>query len=226
MTDSQSVLLPSKQVLMELMDLVSHSPEGAEYLSRNFKALLAKRNMLKQFHALIVKFEAYAKEVKSGAESATDGWRGERPLSVYANASEQRARTAEKDMPSTPIEKVAIGIDFGVNGELNRGYMLNNESADAQATTRLDVPFHAWFARQGFLFNQPFLYQATESGDVKINAEGQPLRVNLDEFKQIVEADEGGLKSYFDSHVHGVDVNFVQVRIAAVAPEVDAAPAA
>jgi hypothetical protein len=221
-----TALLPSKQVLVELMDLVSHSPESAEYLSRNFKAVLAKRNMVEQFNGLIVKFEAFKKEVEAGAVPVTDVWGGKQPLSAYANASEQRVRTAEKSQPSTPIENVAIGIDFSAEGGLNRGYTVNNEPADEPETQRLDISFHAWLARQGLLFSAPFVYQATESGDIKTSDDGQKLRVNLDEFKQVVEAEDRGLKPYFNSHVHGVEVSYVKVKVPEFALEEKIIPAA
>tara|TARA_R110002126_G_C10489565_1_gene503319 strand:+ start:8545 stop:9216 length:672 start_codon:yes stop_codon:yes gene_type:complete len=220
-------LLPSKEILIECMDLAS-TPEAAAYLSQQFEALLTRRNLQGKFQPLVAKFQAYADEVMLSAESATNPWRGERPLSDYANISVQRALTVEKDKPVAPIENVAIGIDFGDTEELNRGYMVNNQPADAEDTARLDVSFHAWFARNGLLFRSPFIYQATEAGEIKTSADGQPLRVKLDEFKQAVEAENSGLKSYFNKHVNGVSVEFVQVKLPAKtpAPDADVAPAA
>jgi len=218
-------LLPSKETLIECMDLAS-TPEAAAYLATQFEALLTRKNLQDKFQPLVQKFEAYADEVALSAESATDLWRGQLPLSNYANTNERRVLKGEQEQPETPISSLAIGIDFGEKGELNRGYMMNNEPVDEQTTARLDRAFHAWFARQGLLFRAPFVYQATASGEIKTSSDGQPLRVRLDEFKQAVEAEHGGLKAYFDTHVHGVEVSFLKVNIPETGLEAEATPAA
>lgn len=222
-----AALLPSKETLIECMDLAS-TPEAAAYLSQQFEALLIQRGLHKKFQSLIDKFQAYAKEVQATSESSTNPWRGELPLPDYANASIQRAQTVEKDKPATPVDRIIIGIEFAEGGELNRGYMVNNEPADAEAITRLDVSFHAWFARNGLLFRAPYLYQASENGEIKTDENNQPIRVKLNDVKQAIEAEKGGLKSYFNHHVKGVSVDFVQVKLPTQkpAPDTDIAPAA
>jgi hypothetical protein len=222
-----TALLPSKETLIECMDLAS-TPEAAAYLAQQFEALLTQRRLQGKFHNLVVKFQAYADEVRVSAESATNPWRGELPLPDYANTSVRRAQATEKDKPATPVDKVIIGIEFAEGGELNRGYMLNDKPANADAIARLDVSFHAWFARNGMLFRAPYLYHASENGEVKTDENNQPRRVDLNEFKQAVEADDGGLKAYFNQHVKGVAVDFVQVKLPTQhkpAPEGDMTPA-
>lgn len=213
MTDSAPELLPSKEVLVELMDLVNHSPESAKYLSENFKAILEKKRMLEKFNALANKFDAYTQEVQLGESPGTNIWRGEQPLSNYANASEQRVRAVENKTPPPEGAVVAVGIEFGADKKLNRGYMYNEQPADAKATERLDLSFHAWLARVGLLCRDQIIYLGTEQGDIKKNEAGEPLRVSLDEFKQRAEAEGSGLKSYLETHAHGIRVAFVQVKI-------------
>jgi len=214
--------LPSKETLIECMDLAT-TPEAAAYLSKRFEAVLEKQNMLEQFQALTDKFDAYADEVRVGAEPATDAWRGEMPLSAYANASEQRVRAVEEQGPESSVEPVmlAIGIEFSEQGELNRGYMLDQEPADDEATQRLDVSFHAWLAGQGLLCRDQIIYQATEQGEIKTGADDQPLRVQLDELKRAVEAEGSGLKPYFEKHAQGTQVRLVQVKIPTAGPEAE-----
>ncbi|MDF1828341.1 MAG: hypothetical protein P1U39_08695 [Legionellaceae bacterium] len=223
-----AALLPSKETMIECMDLAS-TPEAAAYFYQQFKALLVERRLDKRFEGLLKKCENFAEEVQATAESATNPWRGELPLPDYANASVQRAQATEKDKPTTPVDKVLMGIEFAEGGELNRGYMLNDKPADAEAIARLDVSFHAWFARNGMLFRAPYLYEASENGEIKTGENGQPLRVELNDFQQAVEAKNDGLKAYFNQHVKGVAVDLVQVKLPAQykpAPEGDIAPAA
>lgn len=218
-------LLPSKATLIECMDLAS-TPEAAAYLTEQFRVLLIRRNLDGKFQPLVEKFMAFDQEVAAASESVTNPWDGIAPLTPRENASEQRVRVAEQGRPATPIEKVAIGINFGAKGELNRGYTVNNEPADEQATQRFDVSFHAWFARQSLIFNAPYIYLATESGDIATNDKGEQLRVNLADFKRTAESKDTGLAAYFNEHVSGVEVNFVKVIIPELGLEPDIAPAA
>jgi len=214
-----AAVLPPKENLVKCMDIAT-TPEVAKYLSERFGAILAKNNMLKQFDGLVTKFETYADEVSQGAELATNSWRGENPLTAYANASEQRVRAMEQQVPEGDSldVSVAIGIDFIDDGKLNRGYLVNNKPAGPEETKLFDSSFHGWLAAEGLLCRTR-IYEATDHGKIKKDENDQPILADLERLKTDLEAEEGGLKSYFDKHAYGFKVDLLQIRIPAVAPK-------
>lgn len=215
-----AAVLPPKEHLVQCMDIAS-TPDASKYLSERFEAILAKKNMLQQFDGLVKKFETYATEVSQGAELATSSWKGEMPLTAYANASEQRVRAIEQQVPqgAALTVPIAIGIDFADEGKLNRGYLVNNIPASPEEIQLLDTSFHGWLASQGLLCRKPYIYEATEHGKIKTDNDGTPIKADLAQLETALKDEGRGLKSYIEAHAYGFKVELLQIRIPTVVPK-------
>lgn len=67
---------------------------------------------------------------------------------------------------------------------------------EPDVTAALDKLFNSWLAFNNMLSHEGFLYQADETGKKLNDAQGNPLKVNPEEFKALMADPKKGFKSY------------------------------
>lgn len=206
--------LPSKDILVDCTEIAT-TADAARYLAVSIEAIFAKERVLEQFRGLVQKFHEHADEVEAGEMQQDQIWAGAAPPTLYEADAEQRIEAEEQQVDPIPEvpEQVTMEIAFDDDNKLERGYIVNNEMPDEAMVRRLDSFFHGWLAKEKHLCRSQLILEATDTGEVKRDEQGEPVQADLDDFKERVLEKERGLQRYVQSHARGIELETLRVEV-------------
>ena len=123
-----AVALPTKEALLDAMELTKNSKDGAEYLALRFEETLAKAKVGDEANDLKDRVHSFAKNVSLQQASNPGVWSGSvREPSLYRNMHENLADESTSFLEQNktePSQNVEFQLDFAINdnGEFLRGY--------------------------------------------------------------------------------------------------------
>jgi hypothetical protein len=196
--------LPSKEAVVSVMELAERTPEAAEYVCYRFEAILIAEKALAQFSELMEGMRAYAASV---LQQMTFGnfWKSESIPSIFANREQQQisAATPPKaaDAPRTTLQ-VVMRVILGEEGQLERRYASGGKKLDDANRTYMDSMVKGWIAEEKMIRHEHVMYEATDDGQIKKDAKGQPICVSQDVLREKLQSQDRGLVAYIERESH------------------------
>lgn len=200
------MMLPTKEVLLECTEFAT-TAEAAAYLAASVEAIFKKERVLDEFRSLSRMFYTHASALDDEENRQDQIWDGIPPVSAY-----QAQIEAEAPQVSNTVEEKQVMMDIVVHEDqkLDRGYLVDSHEPDPAQTERLDHIFWGWLASQGWRAKDQLVYEATASGEFKLDAHGNMIQVDVETFKSRLLAVSPGLRQYAKSHFL---VNMESIRV-------------
>ncbi|KGP63094.1 type IV secretion protein Dot [Legionella norrlandica] len=189
--------LPTKQALLEAMEVGETSIEAAEYMATRFAEILTEAKLLPQCQDMLDKINEYAQYVRFKLLSAAQAWSGEaRPTSELQNVQENKARFLASNTQDLPAG-LKVEIQIGDDARILRGY---SPKADQDQLKTLDGLLDGWLAKNDL---------AVSGGKVvKTDAAGNKVEINPEEIRNLINDSEKGVAKYFEDK--GVSIGVIQ----------------
>lgn len=193
--------LPSnlKETLLDAMSVAETSIEAADYLVTQFKQLLTDAKMLDKYGDILQKVEDFAKYTKFKLLSNSQPWLGQSAApSDFKNMQANIAIDEVKKLESLDVgAEKEITFDFAVHdqtSEFQRGCSVRQEALGS-----FDKLFNAWLAEKNLRSTESTLYETTENGQIKQDAQGKPVKANPEEVKKLINDPEQGFAKYMEA---------------------------
>ncbi|MDP3268178.1 MAG: hypothetical protein Q8M40_03935 [Legionella sp.] len=200
-------VLPTKDSIMDAMNVAETSEEAAHYLVCRFEKILTDAKMLMQSQEIVKAVEEFARYVNFKFKTMSQPWAGELPeKDGYKNMHQNIANEA-----ATELQGSNIKFDFAINNDNSaflRGYSSENGALDAKAVIQADQLFNAWLAENNLASKDSILHSINENGKPMRDEHGNLKTVNATEFNSLLMDDTKGFEHYLEKK--GINVEIAQ----------------
>lgn len=212
---AKPIILPNKEALIHAMEICENSVEGAQYFASQAKSLFRQAPLSEDMRqAVLSKVEEFVKLVEWRLFSNTQPWSGAfTESSGFKNMQKGLAKEAASRLQN--MLDLRLDVAISDNSELLRGPSSGGEPMNPDA---MDTLFNAWLAQHDVICKGSVLYEATEDGEIKKDAGGDPVKADPEKIRQLISDRQEGFAHYMeDNHLKSATV--VQHDYAAVAQQ-------
>jgi len=206
-------LLPQKDEILSAMKVAETSVEGAEYLFSRFKKILTEAKILDKSQDMLEVVKNFVDFVRFKLTAREQPWAGQIVKTTdFKNMQENIGYDAAKKLESLLNERqqqdIKLDIAISDSAQLLRGYSAAGKPLDAKTLEFFDKLFNAWLADKGIVSKDSILYEANEYGEIKTDLQGQQIRAQTDEIKQLISDKEVGFEKYLENK--GIEISSQQ----------------
>lgn len=138
-----------------------------------------------------------------------DTWSGKRPSTPFENYQEDLAAKAAKALGETQVNVV---FDYAISNasQFLRAYSSNGNALPEDTVAAMDKLFNAWLAENNMISKGGVIYEATEDGQIKTDANGNPVRADAQALREKIRSNAGGFQQYLEKNHAPVKVDIQQ----------------
>lgn len=189
--------LPNKQSLLNIMEVVTTS-EAAIYFKEQFEKKLRLTKMMDTCQPVLEKVSEFVDNVCL-SDTRKNSWSAGSSNEVLTDFQNLQQKLAETSMQQV-LEQVEDGLqlDIAISDltQLLRGYSSEGVPLNNELLIALDRLFNAWLAEKGMISKGSVIYQCDENGEIKKSSTGEPLTVQADRIRQLIEDETQGFGTY------------------------------
>ena len=197
--------LPSNESLFVCMKLAT-TPEAAEHLHEVLRQRLKQEKVLEKSGPLLDAVQKYAEYVRFKHENPGKAWSGD--IQSVQMTDFEKWQTELARISGSEIVELNVLLDFAVSdkSEFIRGYSSEGQPLQKASGAAMDVLFNAWLAGQQMISKDGVLYESTEKGEIKKDANGQPVKADPEVIKKLLSDEMKGFPNYAEQRKEGVKV--------------------
>src|SRR3990167_5067052 len=212
--------LPTKQTILDLMQMCEQAPESARYFGERFALLLKTQKAESRFPDLLQAVWDYVENVEKQAESHGNYWTCAtplRPLEAQAIIASSPVQTG------VPVRPTQVGLIITVNDQSAWERDYRGDPLPEETQKQVDGCIQAWIRSNNMVRMNHIMYEATPQGDPKVDSAGAPVVVPVEELKtRLMDKGTSGLQSYVQQ-MSGIQLSTLDVHVTAT-HEAQAAP--
>jgi len=220
-----SEFLPDKESLLNTMEVVT-TAEAAEYFYRRFAEKLKATKMLESSKDVLEKVLEFVDNVRL-CDSRQNSWRGGSAkdiLTDFQNLQQKLAETSLQTVTQQVHDDLRLDIAVSDIAQLLRGYSTDGVPLEGDLLLALDRLFNAWLANNDMISKGSTIYVCDEHGEIKMDARGQPVKVQAERVRQLIDDQVEGFATYITAK--GMPTTVVQHEYPEQAPISEPAPEA
>lgn len=204
--------LPTKQAIQSAMEVARSSMDGANYLATQFEETIKAAKVWEQSQDMMSAVNDFAEKISLLFTSrSSEAWSGQ-PVdsSRFKNMQTHIADDVMPQLDELSSTGKKLRMDVAINDEAQfvRGYAVDGEAMDNQSIEVFDASFNAWLAENNLISKGSILYEIDQSGQIKRDAQGNELKVNVAKMKELMDDPQKGFAAYLNRK--GIEMSILQ----------------
>ena len=195
--------VPSQQSLMNAMQ-VATTADAAQYLYERFKDRVEQAKLGEKLATLVQEVSQFADYVVLQRTSNAKPWTGDSNIpSGFENLQQNLAASVVQKVSDEPIT-----LDYAVSSDSQfiRGYSSEEGGLDEEKTASMDTLFNAWLVDNQMINQDGVIYEVDKDGQIKVDSQGQPRRVDPDKLRALVRDPSDGFGAYVSAKQASVQI--------------------
>ncbi len=199
-------IIPNSKEIEKAEQVGRQTRKGIRYYAKQFKKMI-KRNKMDKINSinakeLIEKLDQVVKEVDYSLDSGANAWLkgiGAPRSSKVDNLQRGLANESAGILHDKIGDDIRMHIAISDNADIIRGYEAGNKNiVDSENPNDLDNLLNGWLAENDIISKDGSLYEKGEDGKIKTDDNGEPIRADADEVKDLINDSENGFDAYME----------------------------
>ncbi|WP_028389411.1 hypothetical protein [Legionella fairfieldensis] len=178
---------------------VATTPEAAFYLKERFPIVMKGFGtvMVEKSKAIREALQDYYDNISLQRLEQSGVWKGQlSTLNEFQNLQHNWSRKIADDLNTKIKGNIKMDVAISDESQLVRGFSVDGTAVSKDRAVDMDKLFTAWLAKNNLLSQNGLIYEGTESGQIRHDEEGNPLKANPEEIKQLMDDKEKGFSRF------------------------------
>jgi hypothetical protein len=195
-TQRTTLPIPSAEALQQCKEVATTSMAASYFLSQ-FEKRLIETGKMEEGNVALAHIREFAQTVTLQREIKHDPWSGKiGPLTDFHNLQRNLAEEAAEMVVAKIQGQIIMDYAINDNSQFIRGYSAAGRPMDEESVQNMDKLFNAWLAENNKISKGSTLYESDERGQILRNAQGENIKADSQEIKQMIVDESKGFSQF------------------------------